>query len=266
MGFIKIFHRKKYFLKRLFLRKTYNYLSFEEYREIFKFMPRIADCCALMTRDEAEACTRLTKELGLPSHHDTQKNWDTLKSLFYIITAIDVSSPLLDAGCGERSTILNWLALLGYQHLYACDIRPVREQSYRSEQIKFSVQNLTHTCYPDRFFHAVTCISVIEHGVDLHNFFKEMSRIIKREGLLIISTDYWSKPIDCSCIYPYGKEMGEMKVFGPEQIQAIISLANSNGFSLCRPIDLKTYERAVRWERVQREYTFIFFALKKTLD
>jgi len=241
-------------------------LSLEECRELFRFMLRIGGCCALMSRSEAAACTRLLKALGLPSHHDPQKNWDTLKSLYYIVTATDVQSPVLDAGSGGRSTILAWLAAFGYHHLYACDIRPIPDRFYRSQRIKFSVQNLTRTDYPDRFFQAVTCISVIEHGVELHGFVREMSRILKMGGVLLISMDYWSEPIDCSGIYPYGKAMGEMKIFRPDQIQELISLAKGEGLSLCSPLELNTAERAVRWERMRREFTFAFVAMKKTSD
>lgn len=254
---------KKNLQKKWFIFRRSQVLSIEEYREIFRFMHRIGGCCTLLTRSEAEACSRLVKALGFPSHHDPQKNWDTLKSLFYVLDKTNVSSPVLDAGSGGSSAILRWLSALGYQQLYACDIRPIHDRAYRSQGIKFSVQDLSRTDYPDHFFHAVTCISVIEHGVDLHGFIKEMSRILKTGGVLLISMDYWSEPIDCSGIYPYGKAMGEMKIFGPEQLHTLISLAQCNGFSLCAPLDLKTRERAVRWERVQREYTFAFVAMEK---
>ncbi len=246
--------------------RLFRTINYEECREILRFMSRIGDCCTLKSRSEAEACTRIVKLFGLPSHHDPQKNWDTLKCLFYVVDSTDINSPVLDAGASGRSTILRWLSALGYRHLYACDIRPFSQRPYRSRRIKFSVQDITHTDYPDRFFHAVTCISVIEHGVDLQGFVKEMSRILRRGGMLLISTDYWSQSIDCSGIYPYGKAMGEMKVFGPDEIESLVSLAKLSGFSLCMPLDLKTVERAVRWKRVRREYTFAFIALKKNTD
>ena len=40
-------------------------------------------------------------------------------------------------------------------------------------------------------FDYVTSLSVIEHGVNIEKYFREMSRIIKSNGYLLTSTDYW---------------------------------------------------------------------------
>lgn len=238
-------------------------LDFGRCREILRFLPRIPDCCALLNRSEIDACTRIAEILGLPSHHDPQKNWDTLKALYYIVKETDPSAPILDAGSSGDSAILKWLSRLGYQKLFACDIRPKSSKNYLTRNIEFSVQDITRTSYPDGFFQAVTCISVIEHGVDLPAFVQEMSRILSPEGLLMISTDYWSEPIDCSGIFPYGQAMGEMKVLGPDEINDLLKTAAQHELFPCTPMDLNTQERAVRWERVNREYTFAFVALQK---
>jgi hypothetical protein len=60
--------------------------------------------------------------------------------------------------------------------------------------------------------------------------------------------------------------MGEMKVFSAAEIEALVRMAEGKGLSLCSALDLRTQERAVRWDRVDREYTFAFIALKKNPD
>lgn len=231
--------------------------------DVMNFLDTIGRCCALQSCAEIKAATDVTSLLGLPSHHDQQKNWDTIKSLYYILKNNDVESPVLDAGASANSAILKWLSLLGYQNLYACDIRPKNSDKYAQRSINFSVQDLTRTSYPDNFYQAVTSISVIEHGVPLDRFVKEMSRILKPGAFLLISTDYWSEPIDCKGIYPYGREMGEMKVFQRQELENFCQMAETNGLLLCSPLNLDTKERAVLWERVDREYTFAFIALRK---
>ena len=233
-------------------------------REFFRVATSLGSCCAMQNKIEIDICTKIVRSLGLPSHHDHQKNWDTLKSLFYLTRLENYNDPILDAGSSTSSVILKWLDQLGFQKLHACDIRQSSSSGYRADKIQFSVQDLTRTNYPDEFFGAVTCISVIEHGVDIQLFIEEMSRILKPSGYLLISTDYWSEPIDCSGIYPYGPGMGQMKVFTPGDIQNISRQAESFGFSLCSKLDLSTSERAVRWERTDRDYTFFFIALAKT--
>jgi SAM-dependent methyltransferase len=238
----------------------------EPIREMFRFLPRIGFSCALQSRAEIDACSRLVACLGLPSHHDSQKNWDTLKSLFYIMGMNDSNAFILDAGSSGKSAILKWLSQIGFKNLYACDIRPKPAENYQSLKVNFSVQDLTHTNYPGGTFHAVTCISVIEHGVNLAAFLTEMHRILKPGGLLLISTDFWPDPIDCTGIYPYGEAMGEMKVFTADELSGFARAAEGMGFALCSPLELRAAERAVRWDRVDREYTFAFIALRKATE
>jgi 2-polyprenyl-3-methyl-5-hydroxy-6-metoxy-1,4-benzoquinol methylase len=238
-------------------------LTIEDYKAVFDLMSRMGHCSALQSRRESKASSRVVQWLGLPSHHDAQKNWDTLKAFYYIVGLGDPETPVLDAGSSGDSAILKWLSLLGYQSLYACDLRPKSKKKYAGKNINFSVQDLTRTNYSEHFFQAVTSISVIEHGVDLSGYIQEMFRILRPGGLLLTSTDYWSELIDCCGIYPYGEKMGEMKVFQRHELEELVNMAEENGFKLCSPLNLDTRERAVRWERVDREYTFAFIALQK---
>jgi 2-polyprenyl-3-methyl-5-hydroxy-6-metoxy-1,4-benzoquinol methylase len=227
------------------------------------FMGSLGRCAPLMSKDEVESAYRIVEWLGLPSHHDRQKNWDTLKCLYYLLQEIGPQERILDAGASGKSAILRWLSRLKFGQLHACDIRAKNDQPYKEHNITFTVQDLTKTNYPDGHFGAVTCISVIEHNVPLQRFLTEMHRVIRPEGLLLISTDYWSEPIDCSGIYPYGESMGEMKVFQAAEISQFVKTAESSGFRLCSPMDLRTREKAIRWDRVNREYTFLFMAFRK---
>jgi SAM-dependent methyltransferase len=238
-------------------------LPLQECWGVLEFMERIQSCAALQSRAESDAASRIVAWLGLPSHHDPQKNWDTLKCLHYILALNDPAAPVLDAGASGKSKILQWLSLLGYPQLYACDIREKSVDAYAKRNVQFSVQDLTRTNYPDAFFQAITSISVIEHGVPLDRYVREMARVLRPGGLLLTSTDYWSEPVDCRGIYPYGEEMGEMKVFQRGEIEDFCALAEKSGFALCRPLDLDTRERVIRWDRVDREYTFAFVALRK---
>ena len=215
---------------------------------------------------ECQVASELVRFLDLPSHHDEQKNWDTLKCLHYILTYADESSPVLDAGASSGSVILSWLNHLGYTQMFACDIREPGKgnlKRYDEKNINFSLQDLTKTNFPDNFFQIITSISVIEHGVPLEEFCREQSRILRPGGYLLISTDYWSEHVDCSGIYPYGENMGEMKVFQSQELEDLCRTARSYDLHLSGELNLDTNEKAVRWDRVDREYTFAFLAFKK---
>lgn len=224
-------------------------------------MGDLSRCNALRSVREIEASSHLVELLGLPSHHDPRKNWDTLKCYHSVLRSTGPGTPVLDVGGSPKSPILRWLGLAGYSELYACNLDAKLDRG--STAVRFSVQDLCRTSYEDRFFGAVTSISVIEHGVPLDRYLAEMSRILAPRGVLLTSTDYWSEPVDCSGIFPYGPGMPEMKVFRREELEAFAAMAPRFGFRLSSPLELDTEDRVIHWERVDRRYTFAFIALEK---
>lgn len=217
---------------------------------------------ALQSRAEVAAACDMVEWLGLPSHHDAQKNWDTLKCLHYALSHKKLDAPVLDVG-SSRSVINRWLSMMGFRKLYACDLLAKDPSYFEPYGIQFSIQDLTRTSYESQFFNTITSISVIEHNIDLAAYLDEMARLLKPGGLLLTSTDYWSEPVDCSGIFPYGPDGGEMKVFDSDGIREYVSLAEARGFKLTAPLDLATDEKAIHWQRVDREYTFMFIALRR---
>jgi ubiquinone/menaquinone biosynthesis C-methylase UbiE len=51
---------------------------------------------------------------------------------------------------------------------------------HNDESLKLSIQSLEETNYQSNTFDFVTSLSVIEHGVDIHKYFMEMNRILKK--------------------------------------------------------------------------------------
>jgi SAM-dependent methyltransferase len=231
---------------------------------VVDYIAHLKDCRPLQTRLESDAATAFVESLGLPSHHDAQKNWDTYKCVNYVAASGDFETPVLDAGSGARVVAPRWFRQLGYKNVYACDVQGAQKDLYKNLGIHFSVQDLTATNYEDGFFQAVTCISVIEHNVPLDAFAKEMGRILKPGGLLLVSTDYWSEYVDCEGIYPYTFEAGEMKIITPDDMNDFTRMARENGMEPCEPLQFETTDKAVRWERTDRDYTFYFAAYRKT--
>ena len=60
-------------------------------------------------------------------------------------------------------------------------------------------------------------LSVVEHGVDLEAYFREMSRVLRPGGLLLSSTDYWETKIETVGKEAYG---GPVHIFCREEIES----------------------------------------------
>jgi SAM-dependent methyltransferase len=231
------------------------------------------------TSQVTEAKIRL-KGLKLFLPHDTIKAWDTYK-IIEIINNADRESFILDVGCND-SPILPMLKRLGFRNLYGCDLvlRPKYKYNFMNtaysfykrdykpivdmlddKSLKLSIQNLEATHYKENMFDFVTSLSVIEHGVDIQKYFEEMSRILKKDGLLLTSTDYWpEKTINTKCVLSKGTPD---KIFDRSEIEAAVVIAEKYGLQLIEPIDYSFKDKVVHWNRTGLDYTFIFFAMKK---
>jgi len=215
----------------------------------------------LKTQQEVEESLQNLKKLKLKPHNDRPKNWDSYRAFSFILRQGNKESKILDVGSADYGVILPWLELYGFSNLYGCDIS--FEKEFQKGRIRYYNQDLQKTKFPSNFFDFITSISVIEHGVNIDAYLKEMSRLLKKGGYLLTSTDYWPTPIDTKGLYPYGKELGEMKIFMKEDIEELILKAQKYGLELIEPIDFSYKNKVVYWKRVDKRFTYIFFILKK---
>jgi SAM-dependent methyltransferase len=208
----------------------------------------------LQNQQEVAAAVEEVRRLGLPAHGDAPKNWDSLVALDCILRNTDRRARVLDAGATLYSVILQWLFAYGYRNLIGLNLvftKPVRRGS-----IRYEPGDLTRTRYPDEYFDAVTCLSVIEHGVDLGGYFREMRRILKPGGVLITSTDYLEDEIDTTHLRAYGSDV---HIFSADELRDAFGLAASEGLRLSSEIDLSADETPVHWARLGLDFTFVTF-------
>jgi SAM-dependent methyltransferase len=205
------------------------------------------------------------RSLGLFPHHDRVKSWDTLK-MIDIIKQANMSAFVLDVGC-NGSPILPLLRRLGFMNLYGCDLFLEEGISAAIElynTFDISVQDLEKTEFENNTFDFVTSLSVIEHGINIQNYFKEMNRIIKKGGLLLTSTDYWPDKIVNLVNTDINPKNSPDNIFSRREIEEdVIRVAERNGFLLTEPIDFTHGEKVIHWNDTCLDYTFIFFALRK---
>ncbi len=222
--------------------------------------PNIANG-TLQTRREWEAATARGKQLHVPLHRGPEKNWDHLAAVTTILANTKSDARILDAGAEIYSNVLPALFLYGYRDLHGINLSFT--DATRREPIRYIPGDLTRTPYPGSSFDAITCMSVIEHGVPLRDYFREMFRVLKPGGLLITSTDYFPSLIDTRGQVAHGMPI---KIFSKPEIEAAIELAKREGFDQTGPIDLECNEKPIHWEQFGLDYTFVLFTLKKPLS
>ncbi len=237
----------------------------------------------LKTASEVEESINRLKSMKLFPHHGREKSWDTFK-MINIISNSDNDVQVLDVGC-NGSPILPMLKKIGFKNLYGCDLilktkynsvlmkficlfykkeyNPII-QMYHDSTLNLSIQNIEETNFEDGKFDYITALSVIEHGVNIQKFFKEANRLLKKGGLLLISTDYWpSQIINSTSTKINDKDLPD-RIFSKSDIENdLMDTARLNGFELTEPIDFEFKDKVVHWKATGLDYTFIFFALEK---
>jgi SAM-dependent methyltransferase len=206
----------------------------------------------LSTRAEWERSVAECRRLHLPLHPGRPKNWDLLGAVSVVLESVPVSGAVLDAGAARYSPVLPWLRLYGYTRLTGNNLEFTR--STRHGPVTFEYGDITATDYPDGAFDAVTCLSVIEHGVPVEAFLKESARILRSGGVLVVSTDYDQHPVDTAGVTAYGVPV---HIFTPDEIRALVDLAAAHGLRLRGELSLANAERPVHWKRTGLDFTCI---------
>ncbi|MCB9560852.1 MAG: class I SAM-dependent methyltransferase [Kofleriaceae bacterium] len=209
----------------------------------------------LASRAEWRVARDQARRLGLPLHPDPPKSWDTLLALGAILRRVPRTGRVLDAGAERYSALLPSLYLYGYDDLHGLNLaftRPVRRGP-----IRYLPGDVMNTGLPAASFGAITCLSVIEHGVRVDDFLAEAARLLRPGGVLVVSTDYWPDPVDTRGQYAYGVPI---QIFTRADLTAAVAAAARHGLVPSAPIDdalaVVPAEAPVRWDRVALDYTF----------
>jgi SAM-dependent methyltransferase len=215
-------------------------------------------CGTLKSVAQWQADVADSRRLGLSLHPDLPKNWDGRIAAAALLATTAEDDPILDAGAETYSRILSTLYAYGRRNLVGINLTFTRPA--QRGPIRFEPGDITRTRFADASFAGVACQSVIEHGVDLPAYFKEMARILRPGGLLVSSTDYFPEPVDTRGQWAYGVPI---KIFTREEILKMIAVAADVGFEPTHELDLECSERPVLWKQYDLRYTFTCFTLRR---
>jgi SAM-dependent methyltransferase len=222
----------------------------------------------LRTRAEWEKAVAEARHLRLPLHRDRPKNWDALGAVAAVLALADDGSRgarVMDAGSARYSPVLPWLRLygLGSEPGSLLGINLEFGVPTLRDGVEFRYGDVTATGLGDGSLDAVTCMSVIEHGVPVEPFLAETARVLRPGGVLCVSTDYDQNPPDTASLTAYGTPV---RIFDPAQIRELVAAADRVGLELVGELTdeaLAHRERPVRWARLGLDYTFILLTFRR---
>ncbi len=190
------------------------------------------------------------------------KSWDVAHAVRLIEANVaDRSADILDMGC-FNSEILYALHKLGYEKLHGCDLNPLCRWMPFWHKIDYRASDITKTPYPDKSFAAITCMSVVEHGVPLEPLVDEVVRLLRPGGLFLFSTDYDASGAPHE-IDPQFRVFGQSwTIFDPGTLGALVDRFRARGMTLLDPesMDGQHAERPIHWNG--QDYTFTMVALR----
>jgi SAM-dependent methyltransferase len=141
-------------------------------------------CKFLISRAEVRESTAWLRSRGLMSHRITFKDWD--------IASILRDMPdgnLLDMGSSD-SFLLKNAVLSGLKgDKVGIDLQ---RPDVPVDGVRYVIGDLTKTGLSGGSFQSITCLSVIEHGIDFNAFAVEAARLLAPGGKLYVTFDYWS--------------------------------------------------------------------------
>ncbi len=96
----------------------------------------------------------------------------------------------LDIGCWTGDSTIIYGALNRFKEVYGIEISEKAGSEAKERGIKVSNCdiNIDILPYPNNFFDCISFMAVIEHLVDPYHILKEIKRVIKNDGILIIGT------------------------------------------------------------------------------
>lgn len=218
----------------------------------------VTPTAVLSTRSDWERSCAQLRQLKLPLHRDLPKNWDALAALSFVLENVEPNGAVLDAGCARYSTLLPSLRLYGLTDLFGNNLEWSRPTHHGP--VRLLPGDMTATSFPDGRFDAITCLSVIEHGVPVKGFLVEAARLLKPGGVLFVSTDYDQDPPDTAGKTAYGQPV---HIFSPDEIRGIVKQADDVGLKLVGELRLEHAARPVHWKRLGIDYTFVSIGLRK---
>jgi len=183
----------------------------------------------LQNRTEIDNCVNAINKVRLVQHGCWLKNWD-IANVIPLLT----DGNLLDMGA-FCSWVLHNAVKLGITGVkWGIDLTPITD---RQPGCFYWQCDLCETIFRDGHFQNITCLSVIEHGVDFVKFLTEASRLLKVGGHLYLTFDYWEPK--------WHHAIKDWNILDRSDVEGLIATAKALHLEITSPVDWKTSEAPI---------------------
>jgi SAM-dependent methyltransferase len=185
----------------------------------------------LQSWEEVGDAVHRLRTTELPGHLVPEKHWD-LALLAEMTDDLARDSPVADFGCAGLYAV-ELLARQRFRHIIGLDLCVPwqhRVRAFRRRRqgrgYRLHRRDITATRIPAASLGALSCLSVVEHGVDVPALAAEIARVLAPGGRALVTTDYWPQPPDTGGNEHFGLPW---RIFGREDLEEAVAVFDQAG-------------------------------------
>lgn len=116
--------------------------------------------------------------------------------------------------------------------------------------------DLMKTDFTDNYFDTIVSLSVIEHQINFYDFAKECGRLLRKDGKLFVSFDYWNPKPETSLMKLYSLDWN---ILDNNDVIKLIFALDKEGLYISKVVDWSTKDAVINptyCSPAQVSYTF----------
>lgn len=190
----------------------------------------------LKSRQDVDIATQYLQDNGLVESGLSCKNWEVAQVIPYM-----KEGNWIDLGSNGSVVIENLIAKQVKGIKVGIDLA-YTENKTLPNGVDLIKGDLINAPFPDSYFDFITCLSVIEHSVNVESLAKECNRLLSNGGQVFLSADYWNPKPDTSKMRLYSLDWN---VLDKNDILNLVRAFKDNRLHITSDIDWVLHDAVI---------------------